>query len=37
MTVHKDYVQEFLDYLKVKPDAISDNNKPSQEDSNAKK
>ena len=36
-TVHKDYVQEFLDHLKVKPDAISDNNKPSQEDFNAKK
>ena len=36
-TVHKDYVQEFLNYLKVKPDAISDSNKPSQEDSNAKK
>ena len=35
-TLHKDYVQEFLNYLKVKPDAISDNNKPSQEDSNAK-
>ena len=33
--VHKDYVQEFLDYSKVKSDEISDNNKPSQEDSNA--
>ena len=30
-TVHKDYVQEFLDYSKVKSDAISDNNKPLQE------
>ena len=30
-TVHKDNVQEFLDFLKTKSDAISDNNKPSQE------
>ena len=30
-TLHKDYVQEFLDYSKVKSDAISDNNKLLQE------
>ena len=30
-TVHKENVQEFLDFLKTKSDAISDNNEPSQE------
>ena len=30
-TVQRDYVQEFLDYSKVKSDAISDNNNPLQE------
>ena len=27
-TVHKDYVQEFLNYFKIKSDSISDNNNP---------
>ena len=30
-TVHKDYVPEFLNFFKIKSDAISDNNKPLQE------
>tara|TARA_B100001769_G_scaffold269397_1_gene259175 strand:- start:243 stop:653 length:411 start_codon:yes stop_codon:yes gene_type:complete len=30
-TLHKDYVQEFLNYFKTKSDAIPDNNKPLQE------
>ena len=30
-TVHKENVQEFLDFLKTKSDAISDNNEPSLE------
>ena len=33
-TVHKDYVQEFLDYLKVNPNAISDNNKLEEDSKN---